>query len=72
MHTRNSVYAGSLLRLFNLVRWNSDGKKIKNKKMMRENVSMHYSILLNQTVNYNKLKANFPKTFIRHCAAFFK
>jgi len=69
MHTRNNVYAGSLLRLFNLVRWNSDEKK---KKMMRENVSMYYSIPLNQTVNYNKLKANFPKTFIRHCAAFFK
>lgn len=44
----------------------------KKKKMMRENVSMYYSIPLNQTVNYNKLKANFPKTFIRHCAAFFK
>lgn len=41
MHTRNNVYAGSLLRLFNLVRWNSDEKKKKDDERKCVHVLQH-------------------------------
>ena len=41
MHTRNNVYAGSLLRLFNRVRWNSDEEKKKDDERKCVHVLQH-------------------------------